>query len=107
MEFPKFDEAASLRWTRGKDRPTIVLVERILLTQLAMTNLEPIAVPGRPPAAPVELAGQWVAWDKQRAEIIAHGHDVAAVRAAAQGAGFPDAILEKVRQPGATFIGAA
>jgi hypothetical protein len=48
-----------------------------------------------------------VAWNKALTQIVAHGKDVAAVRAAAIAAGHSDAILEKVRQPGTTFIGAA
>ena len=60
----------------------------------------------RPIPAPVEFAGQWVAWNKNRTTIVAHGPDVAVVRATAIAAGHPDAILEKVRRPGIQFIGA-
>jgi len=59
-----------------------------------------------PKPAPVEYAGQWVAWNKKRTEVVAHGYDVAAVRAAAIAAGHQDAILQKVRQPDTYFIGA-
>ena len=58
-----------------------------------------------PGPAPIEFAGQWVAWNKSQTEIVSHGRDVAAVHAAAIAAGHPDAILEKVRRPG-IFIGA-
>jgi hypothetical protein len=60
----------------------------------------------RPRPAPPDYAGEWVAWNKGRTEIVAHGADVAAVRAAAVGAGHADAILEKVRRPDSVFIGA-
>ncbi len=61
---------------------------------------------GHPPPAPVEYAGQWVAWNKQRTEIVAHGKHVAEVHDAAIAAGHPDAILQRVRQLGECFIGA-
>jgi hypothetical protein len=61
----------------------------------------------RPKPAPVEFAGQWVAWNRQRTEIIARGSEMAAVHQAAIDAGHPDAILQRVRRPELTFIGAA
>lgn len=72
-----------------------------------MPSFEVIHDPRRPPAAPVEYAGQWVAWDRAQTRIVAHGSDVAAVRAEAIAAGHSDAILQKVRRPDVTFIGAA
>jgi len=60
-----------------------------------------------PPPAPIEFAGQWVAWNKQRTEIVAHGRDMATVHRAALAAGHPDAILQRVRRPDERFIGAA
>ena len=71
-----------------------------------MANPEATAYPRRPKPAPVEFAGQWVAWNRQQTEIIAHGKDVAAVRATAVAAGHSDAILEKIRRPDTVFIGA-
>jgi hypothetical protein len=62
--------------------------------------------PRRPKPAPVEYAGQWVAWNKSQTEIVAHGQDVAEVRRAAVAAGHPDAVLQKVRRPDVSFIGA-
>jgi hypothetical protein len=59
-----------------------------------------------PGPAPVEFAGQWVAWNESQTEIVAHGPSVATVRAAAIAAGHPHAIYQKVRRPG-IFIGAA
>lgn len=60
-----------------------------------------------PKPAPVEYAGQWVAWNHARTEIVAHGRDVASVSEAADRAGHPDAILQKLRPLHATFIGTA
>jgi hypothetical protein len=59
-----------------------------------------------PRPAPVEYAGQWVAWNKARSEIVAHGTDVAVVRAQSIAAGHPDAVLQRVRRPDTIFIGA-
>ena len=70
-----------------------------------MPSQEVIHDPIRPPAAPVEYAGQWVAWDKSHSQIVARGTDVATVRTAAIAAGHADVILQQVRRPGA-YIGA-
>jgi hypothetical protein len=61
----------------------------------------------RPRPAPVEYGGEWVAWDRERSRIIAHGKLVAAVRAAATAAGHADAVLQKVRRSDSLFIGAS
>ena len=58
-----------------------------------------------PPVAPVEFAGQWIARNRERTQVIAHGADVAAVRAAAVAAGQPDALLQKVARPDQVFVG--
>jgi hypothetical protein len=57
-----------------------------------------------PKPAPPELAGQWVAWNRQRTEIIAHGPDMAGVHQAAIRAGHPDAVLQRVCDPELRFI---
>ena len=57
-----------------------------------------------PGPAPLEYVGQWVAWNKELTEIVAHGRDLGDVHAAAEAAGHPDAVLEKVRRP-CSFIG--
>ena len=62
--------------------------------------------PQRPKPAPVEYAGQWVAWNKQRTVIVAHGMNFTEVRAAAVTAGHPDAIFQSVRRPDERFVGA-
>lgn len=61
--------------------------------------------PQRPIPAPVEFAGQWVAWNRQLTEIVAHGRGFAEVRAAAPTNGHPNAIFERVHDPRITFIG--
>jgi len=61
--------------------------------------------PHRPKPAPVEYAGQWVAWNSQQSAIIAHGSDVRQVRADAIAAGEPDALLQKVARPDHIFVG--
>ena len=63
--------------------------------------------PRRPKPAPREYAGQWVAWDKHRKNIVAHGDDVAQVRAAAEAAGHPNAVLQKVPSIDVIFVGGA
>ena len=60
--------------------------------------------PRRPKAAPIEFAGLWVAWDKERTQIVAHGDDVAAVRKEAIAAGHSLPLLEKVPRD-CSFIG--
>jgi Family of unknown function (DUF5678) len=69
-----------------------------------MPSQEVINDPRRPRPAPIEYAGQWVAWNKAQTEIIAHGPTFGEVYAAANAAGHADAIFESVRQPG-IFIG--
>jgi hypothetical protein len=67
---------------------------------------EAIHNPKRPQPAPVEYAGQWVAWNKGRTAIVARGRALADVQSDATAAGRPDAILQKVRRPDTIFIGA-
>lgn len=52
-----------------------------------------------PKIPPPEYAGEWVAWNEDRSVVIAHGTDVAAVRAAANSAGYQLPLLEKVPRP--------
>lgn len=70
-----------------------------------MPRREIIDDPRRMKVAPIEFAGQWVAWNKDRSKIIANGNDVAAVRAAAIAAGEEHALLEKVHLPDRIHIG--
>lgn len=52
-----------------------------------------------PLPAPIEFAGQWIAWNRERTRIVSHGRDMASVHAAALAAGHPQAILQRVRRP--------
>ncbi len=58
-----------------------------------------------PPPAPIEFAGQWVAWNRERTEIVAHGPTMACVHAAAVAAGHANAVLQRVRRLDERFIG--
>ena len=58
-----------------------------------------------PLPAPAEFAGQWIAWNRARTEVVAHGPRMADVHKLAIAAGHPDAILQKVRRPDVKFIG--
>jgi len=62
--------------------------------------------PRRRKPAPVEFAGQWVAWSDDRTTILAHGDDSEIVWSAAIAAGASNPLLEKVRRPGVSLIGA-
>ena len=65
------------------------------------------AEPKTLPAAPIDYAGQWVAWDKVQAEIVAHGDDLETVFESAIEAGYPDAVFQKVPEADTYFIGGA
>lgn len=59
--------------------------------------------PGRAKPVSVEYSGEWVAWNADRSQIVAHGEDVIQVRAAAAAAGYSNPILQKV--PRGPFVG--
>jgi hypothetical protein len=59
----------------------------------------------RPPPAPIEFAGEWVAWSHDRTKIVAHGDDLEAVYDAAVAAGHPNSVFQKVPEAGVDFIG--
>jgi hypothetical protein len=61
--------------------------------------------PDRPHPAPLEYAGQWVAWNKDRTRIVAHGDRFDEVRAQAAAAGFEDPLLQRVLST--SFVGTA
>jgi hypothetical protein len=52
-----------------------------------------------PKPAPLEFAGLWVAWNDDETAIVAQAKTLADVEKAAQDAGYPDAVLERVRRP--------
>ena len=59
----------------------------------------------RPKPIPAEYAGQWIAWDASRREIVTHGLEMSRVRREAIAAGHPEPILQKV--PRGPFVGGA
>jgi len=61
--------------------------------------------PNGPQPAPLEYAGQWVAWSKDHANIVAHGCSFREVRAEAIAAGCPEPLMHRV--VGASFVGGA
>ena len=61
--------------------------------------------PDGPRPAPLEYAGQWVAWDKDRASIVAHGGGFGEVRAKAIAAGCAEPLMQRVL--GVSFVGGA
>ena len=63
--------------------------------------------PPSPPIVPVKFAGQWIAWDRTKTRIVAHGQSFAAAKQAAAAAGEPDAVLAKVPKADARFVGDA
>jgi len=58
---------------------------------------------GRP--VPAELAGQWIAWNDDRSQVLAHGTDLSEVRRQAAEHGCACPVLQKV--PRAPFVGGA
>jgi hypothetical protein len=58
-----------------------------------------------PPPVPFKYSGQWIAWNKERTEIVAHGLDVAEVHRAAQATGDPMPLLQKVPHLDRIYIG--
>lgn len=61
--------------------------------------------PDRPKPAPTRYAGQWVAWDRNRQRIIAHGRSLPEVHDAADAAGHSDASFERVPRVDEVFLG--
>lgn len=61
--------------------------------------------PDRAEPAPLKYAGQWVAWNKGRTEIVSHGADFNEVRAAAIATGCKEPLMQLVL--GTPFVGGA
>ena len=61
--------------------------------------------PDRPDPAPLDLAGQWIAWNEDRSEIVAHGAKFDEVRTKAIAAGFLRPLMQRVL--GTPFVGGA
>ena len=52
-----------------------------------------------------ENAGQWIAWNAERTEILAHGRDMASVHDEAVRKGEPMPLLQRVCRPDRILIG--
>ncbi|MGD0653298.1 MAG: hypothetical protein ABSA16_03040 [Thermoguttaceae bacterium] len=61
--------------------------------------------PERGEPVPMEFAGQWLAWNENRSEILSHGTDMDSVRHQAIARGCECPILQKV--PRGPFVGGA
>jgi hypothetical protein len=61
--------------------------------------------PERPQPAPLEYAGQWVAWNKDRTRIIAHGSSFGETRSQAIAAGYEEPLMQRILA--AAFVGSA
>ena len=61
--------------------------------------------PDRPEPAPLEFAGQWIAWNQDRSEIVAHGAKFDEVRAEALSAGCREPLMQRVL--GTPFVSGA
>jgi hypothetical protein len=61
--------------------------------------------PNRPKPAPVEYAGQWVAWDPKRTRVIAHSAIFDGAVREAIAVGCTDPLLERVRHPDERILG--
>jgi hypothetical protein len=61
--------------------------------------------PGRGRPVPAAYAGQWIAWNGDRSEILAHGAELTAVRQQAIQGGCACPVLQKV--PCGPFVGGA
>lgn len=60
--------------------------------------------PHRPQPAPLEYVGKWVAWNRERTQILASGKNLAEAFHAAHDAGNVQVVFEYVRPP-TLFIG--
>lgn len=59
----------------------------------------------RPPAVPIEYAGRWIAWNRQRTKIVATGATLPEARQAAQAAGETAAVFAKAPRANVRFVG--
>jgi hypothetical protein len=59
--------------------------------------------PDGPRPTPLEYAGQWVAWNKDRTSILAHGAKFGEVRGQAIAAGCSDPLMQRIL--GTPFVG--
>jgi hypothetical protein len=52
--------------------------------------------PDAPQPAPLKYAGQWVAWNQCRTQIVSHGSNFGKVRGEAIAAGCPNPLMQRV-----------
>ena len=57
------------------------------------------------PIVPIELSGQWIAWDFDETKVIASGTSYAEVKRTALATGEPRPVLVKAPQASTRFIG--
>jgi len=62
-----------------------------------------VRFPGRSGLIPAEYAGQWIAWNDDRSEIVANGEDLNDVRLRAVQRGCACPVLHKI--PHGPFVG--
>ncbi len=65
-----------------------------------------IADPRRPLAIPIELCGQWVAWNAAHTRIVAHAETLKELRQAVREKQIDDPVFEKVPRADVRFVGA-
>lgn len=58
----------------------------------------------RPAMLPAQVAGQWVAWNRDMTEIVSHGSELASVRDEALAKGCDEPVMQKTL-PAVAFIG--
>ncbi len=56
-------------------------------------------------AVPVELAGNWVAWNAERARVVAHAETLQQLWQAVREEMFDDPVFEKVPRADVRFVG--
>ena len=61
--------------------------------------------PGRGQPVQGDCAGEWIAWNEDRSEMLSHGHDLDSVRQEALARGCARPILQKT--PPGPFVGGA
>ena len=60
--------------------------------------------PGAPATLPAELAGQWIAWNRDMTEVIAHGSSLSEVRQEASRNSEAEPVFQKAPKA-VSFIG--
>jgi hypothetical protein len=84
-------------------RPRIVCQSTGIATMQMTLEEARKRFPDGPRPAPLEYAGQWVAWNKERTCIVAHGARFGEVRAAAIAAGCAEPLMQRLL--GESFVG--